>query len=157
MSDAGGIHVYSNIIRMLKEAGVGYTATEHEAVLTSEEAARIRGAPLKTGVKAMVLKTLEGLFSLVLLPADRKVDMRLIAGLEHTPSVFMASPDELMKATGCRAGAVPPFGHKNRMKTYMHMAVLENEWVNFNAGMRTRSVRMKAKDLERIVVPIMFE
>jgi len=156
MSDASGIHVYSKIIGMLDGTGAEYATTEHEPVLTSEQAAKVRGVPLKTGVKAMVMKTLEGSFFLTLVPADRKVDMRLMAKLEGASSVFMATPEEVMKLTGCMVGAVPPFGHKTRLRTYMHRAILENEWVNFNAGVRTRSVRMKAKDLKGIIKPQPF-
>ena len=155
MGVTSGIQVYSKVIRMLDEAHAEYATTEHEPVITSEQAAKVRGAPLKTGVKAMLLKTLEGAFFLTLVPADRKVDMRLMAKLERS-SVFMATPEEVLKLTGCMVGAVPPLGHKTKLKTYMHRAVLENEWVNFNAGMRTRSVRMRAKDLENMIKPQLF-
>ena len=148
--------MYDRVIRMLKEADVQYEATEHEPVRTSWQAAKVRGVPLRTGVKAMVLKTLEGNLLLVLIPADRRVDMKKMAELEKTSYVSLASPEEVFGLTGCRLGAVPPFGHKTKLKTYMHKAILENEQVNFNAGLRTRSVRMRSKDLEKFIKPVMF-
>lgn len=150
------MQVYSNIIGILKDAGAEYQVSEHGAVRTSAQAAKVRGAELKTGVKAMVLKSLEGRFMLVLLPADQRVDFKKVAELEGTTRVALAAEEEVFKVTGCRLGGVPPFGHKTKLKTYMSKDVLSNEWINFNAGLRTRSVRMKSDDLRKIINPIMF-
>lgn len=149
--------MYSNVIRLLDEAKVQYETFEHEAVRTSEQASKVRGVPLKSGVKAMVLKTAENDFIVVLIPADQRIDMKVIASLEQTKHVSLASPEEVFKKTGCKLGGVPPFGHKNKLKTYMSKDVLQNEWINFNAGLRTRSVRMRSEDLKTIANPIMFE
>jgi len=150
------MQVYSNVIRILNAEGVDYQASEHEPVRTSEEAARVRGVELKTGVKAMVLKTSEGDFFLILIPADHKVDFKKAAEMEKTKHVSLANPDEVLKLTGCKLGAVPPFGHKTKLKTCMQDTVLDNDWVNFNAGLRTRSVKMRSQDLKKIINPIMF-
>lgn len=143
--------VVKNVVRMLEEKGIEYKMTEHDAVYTSEEAAKVRGVDLKQGVKAMVLKTKEGGFIMVLLPADQRVDMKRIAKLEGTWKVRFASPDEVLELTGCRVGAVPPFGHKTRLKTYLDNRVLENERIDFNCGEHTRSIEMAGKDLIKVL------
>ena len=143
--------VVRTIIRMLEEKGIEYRITEHKAVHTSQEAARVRGVSLRQGVKAMVLKTQEGKFVLALVPADQKVDLKKIAGLEGTKRMSLADPDEVFRLTGCRIGAVPPFGHKTRLKTYLDERVLENERIDFNCGEHTRSVQMSGKDLLKVV------
>ena len=70
------MNTVENLFRILDENGIEYKKSEHPPVKTSEEAARIRGVDLKTGVKAMLLKTKQGKFILVLLPADKKIDFK---------------------------------------------------------------------------------
>lgn len=44
------------IKELLNSNGITYEVSEHEPVYTSEQAAKVRGVELKTGVKALVLK-----------------------------------------------------------------------------------------------------
>ena len=43
------------------------------------------------------------------------------------------------------------------LKVYFDKSVVENEVVAFNAGSHTRSIKMKAKDLVRVVNPVIGE
>jgi Ala-tRNA(Pro) deacylase len=143
--------VFENIKEILEKRGISYSVFEHEPVYTSRQAAIVRGAELKTGVKAMVLKTGEGRFVLVLVPADKRVDIGKIKELEKTKKVELASPEEVLGATGCQVGSVPPFGFRKKLKTYFEEAILENECINFNAGEHTKSIGMRSKDLADII------
>lgn len=141
---------------MLDQAEVEYKVTEHKAVYTSQEAADVRGVDIKTGVKALLVKTEEGKFLMILVRGDKKADMKRIAKLEKTRKVRLASPEEVKEQTGCEIGSVPPFGHVNHIKTYMDETILENEEANFNIGKHTKSITMKAKDLMNVIDPVMF-
>ena len=46
----------SRVLELFKKESVEYKLYEHEPVFTSEQASKVRGVELKTGVKAMVLK-----------------------------------------------------------------------------------------------------
>ena len=52
---------------------------------------------------------------------------------------------------GCEIGAVPPFGHNTKVKTYLSKEFAEHEWVYFNIGEHTRSARIHGKDLQKAV------
>jgi len=43
--------------KLLDENGANYKVLTHERVFTSQQAAKIRGVPLSSGVKAMVAKS----------------------------------------------------------------------------------------------------
>lgn len=144
--------VFENIEGILKEKDIEYEVSEHKPVFTSEEAAEVRGVELKTGVKAMVLETSEGLL-MALVPADKRVDMDRIKKLEKTDWVSLAKPGKVFAVTGCKVGSVPPFGYKNRLKTYFDEGILENEKINFNAGKHEVSIHMGAEDLKEAVEP----
>jgi Ala-tRNA(Pro) deacylase len=148
--------VLENIKRILDAKGISYHISEHAAVYTSEDAARVRGVDVRTGVKALVTKTAEGGLLLILVRADKRADLESIALMEGTRKLKLASPQEVLEATGCEIGSVPPFGHVTKLKTYFDREILENEEVNFNAGLHTVSVRMNAKDLKDVVGGIVY-
>jgi Cys-tRNA(Pro) deacylase len=134
-----------------------YTVSEHEPVYTSKQAAKVRGVELRTGVKALVLRTKEGGFVMGLVAADRRIDLRKLAKVVGTKSLGLASPKEVLEITGCEVGSVHPFGNLHGLPTYMDASVLENESVNFNAGLHTVSIQMKTKDLVKAIGPVIDE
>lgn len=99
--------VTKRIEQMLKDSGFEHEITEHGPVYTSEEAANVRGVELRTGVKALVLKTTDGNFILGLCPADKRVDLKKLAGIEGVKRLRLASPEEVKKVTDCGIGSVP--------------------------------------------------
>ena len=130
-----------------------YKLSEHEPVYTSEQAAKVRGGELKTGVQALVLKTHESKFILVLVAADRRIDLKKLAKHLNTKSLKLAKPKEVLKRTSCEIGSVHPFGIIHNLPTYLDTSVLENEYVEFNVGVHTKSIRMKSKDLVEVIKP----
>jgi Ala-tRNA(Pro) deacylase len=149
-------NVTKNIIRILNEKGIEYKLLEHEPVYTSEQAAQVRGVSVKTGVKALVLKTKENEFILALVRADKRADLKAVAAAAGTKKVKLASPEEVLRVTGCEIGSVPPFGHLTELKTYMDRDILDQEEVNFNIGEHTKSIRMKANDMLKVISPALI-
>lgn len=150
------MEIEDRIKKILDAKGITYKTSTHPAVYTSEEAAKIRGVELKTGVKALVAKTTEGKFIMVLVRGDKRADLKRVAKLEKTKKVFLGTPEEVKETAGCEIGSVPPFGHPKPLKTYMDESILENEHVNFNIGSHTRSMTVKASDLAKAIGAIMF-
>jgi Ala-tRNA(Pro) deacylase len=148
--------VAKRIENILKEGGFDHEIMDHGPVFTSEEAANIRGVSLKSGVKALLLKTTDGGFVMGLCPGDKRLDLKKIAKKEGVKKASLASKEEVLKITGCEIGSVPPFGYPKKLKTYMDRDVLENEWVNFNIGLHTKSASMKSADLRKLVNPVLM-
>ena len=146
--------VFERIRGVLESKGIWHEVKEHEPVFTSEQAAQVRGVPLRMGVKAMVLKSGEG-FILVLIRADKRVDLKLVEELEGK-RVRLATAEEVLRVTGCEIGSVPPFGFLKPFKTYLDKEVLQEERVTFNAGLHTASVVMEGKDLLKVVSAVLF-
>ena len=139
---------------LLDRNGIFYEVSEHVPVFTSEEAARVRGVGLKTGVKALVLKSERGIFVVGLVAADRRIDLKRLAKVVGAKKLKLASSEEVLKLTGCDVGSVHPFGNLYGLATYLDRSVLDNDMVNFNAGLHTVSVHMSAKDLVRAIKPV---
>lgn len=146
-----GIEEVERIKAMLAEANVNFEVIEHEPVRTSEDAARIRNAPLKAGIKAIVVKQRDTQnFYVADIPADKKVDFKKLEKIIGCNSLTMASPQEVLEETGCEVGGVPPLGHKNQLTIYVDRNVFENDFNEFNAGLTTVSVRINSNELEKV-------
>src|SRR3989344_4286911 len=148
--------VFSMIKDVLNKEKIDYEVLEHRPVFTSKEAAEVRGTELKQGTKALVLKTEEG-FIQACVSGSKELDIEKLQKITLFKRIEMANAKDVRKATGCNIGSVPPFGNLFDLKTYFDKLIAENNIVAFNAGSHTRSIKMKAKDLVRIVNPVMGE
>lgn len=144
--------VFENIKFVLDKHGVKYEIFEHEPVYTSEDAARVRGENPKIGAKSLLFIA-DGEPVLLVLPGDRRVDSTIFKKNFSIKDLRLATPKEVMKFTAVPIGAVPPFGSVMDLKTFCDRSLLVNEEIVFNAGEHTVSIKMKAKDYERVVKP----
>lgn len=154
--EGGGKAVYERIVGDIKALKLAFEPYEHEAVRTSEDAAKIRNTPLYEGAKALVLYADEKPV-MVVVPGDRKLDMKAFKSQYHIRDLRMATPAQVEEVTGVTIGAVPPFGHIFGIPAYMDAAFKENSHVSFNAGLHTHSIRMSEKDYEKMAKPTIGE
>jgi Ala-tRNA(Pro) deacylase len=144
------------LLELFREESVEYKLFEHEAVYTSEEASKVRNVELKSGVKAMLLKTVEGKYILTDIAANRRIDFGKLEKQIVTPKtkhLRFATRGEVISVTRCEPGSVHPFGRLFGLETYLDISVLENERVNFNIGLVTKSVQISNSDLARVLRP----
>lgn len=144
--------IFEEIKELLDEKKVIYQFKVHPPTYTSEESALHRGEPLKIGAKAMILKTDTG-FMMAALPADRKIDSARLKEIFHTKNLRFATKEELLEKTGLVPGAIPPFGSLFNTPMIIDKALLEEEYIAFNAGSLEKSIKMKTKDYMEIVKP----
>ena len=133
----------------LRERGVRFQVMEHAPAFTSEEAARVRGTPIEAGAKALVLLA-EDRPAQVVLPAHRRVDNARIRAILGTRTLRFATPEELLTLTGCRPGAVPPFGNLFGLPVLVDEELAARGEIAFNAGSNSVSIVMRAEDFIRL-------
>ena len=149
----------SDILNLLKQKGCWLETFEHEPVVTSEEAAKLRhGYSLSQGAKAIIVKIKnsdgENEFVMLVLPGDKKFSGLKVKKLLKAKELRFATADEISKLTGgIQIGGIPPFGNLFEIRVFVETTLLENEKIIFNAGDRSFSVAMKAKDYLEIVNP----
>jgi len=146
---ADGRPVTERLLGWLREQGVAFTVMEHAPVSTSEEAARVRGTPIEAGAKALVLLA-EDRPVQVVLPGHRRVDNARLRAILGTRTLRFASPEELLRLTGCAPGAVPPFGNLFDLPVLVDVELARRENIAFNAGSNAVSVLMGAADFLRL-------
>ena len=151
-----GEQVLEAIRRLLTEAGVPFREVSHAPTYTSEESARARGAELRTGGKALLLKT-DDVFRLFVLPADRKLDSSAVKRELGVKKTRFATAEELHDVTGLVPGSVPPFGPPVLpFPLYVDEAIRHNERIAFNAGALTTSIILAVNDYLAVARPAVF-
>ena len=146
------ISVFERLHERLQSAGITFTVLRHEPVYTSEQAAAVRGVPLSSGAKALVLKAGEA-FVLAVVPADRKLDSKKARTALGARSVRFATREEVEQLTGLQPGSIPPFGSLFGLPTCCDPALGENASINFNAGDHAVSVQMSYADYVAVEKP----
>jgi Ala-tRNA(Pro) deacylase len=141
------------LLELFQDEHVEYRIFEHAPVYTSEQASKVRGVDLKSGVKAMLLRAHEGKFVLADIAADRRIDFAKLERMLVSKHVRFATKEEVLSVTRCEPGSVHPIGRLFGIETYLDNSVLQNEHVNFNIGMLTKSVQITSQDLLRVMIP----
>ncbi len=138
---------------LLVENNLWHEVFEHEPVVTSEDAAKLRtGYLLQQGTKALIVKVAvpeEGKkFVMLVVPGDKRFDEDKVKKALGFKSIRFATEAEVGEITsGVERGGVPPFGALFGLETYFDQGIFKNEKIIYNAGDRSISVAMISKDL----------
>ncbi|MCF7798921.1 YbaK/prolyl-tRNA synthetase associated domain-containing protein [Candidatus Woesearchaeota archaeon] len=136
------------IIALLNEKNISFKHQQHKTIKkTAIQAANIRGSELGEGAKALILKTKSERYIQVILPADKKVDLKVIKKIVGEKNISLASPNEVLTLTDCVLGSVPPFGVLWNIKVIGDNKLLEKKEVVFSAGTLQDSIYIKPKEL----------
>ena len=145
--------VLEKIKEILDSLSIEYELLNHEPVYTSADAAKIRDMGLSNGAKALVFVA-DGEPVLIVVPGDKKVDLRKFKQLFKVKDLRMSSREEVKEITTLEVGSIPPVGKAMNLKSYFDASFLDKEIVAFNAGSHSVSIRMKARDLIQAENPI---
>jgi len=142
----------NRIKKFFEDNNIQIDYLEHEAVITSQDAAKTRGFELKQGIKAILFTNGNNEWVIVDVPAHMKVDAKKVAELLNWSKnkIRIATPEEVMEKAGCEIGAVPPFGHKEQIQILVDIGIYENKESTFNIGLRTHSVKIKTEFMKKV-------
>lgn len=144
---------YKAITKLLQSYSIDYEELEHEPVFTSEQAAKIRGLKLSQGAKALLLCADGQFFLLAIVPGNRKLDTKALKKILGIKDLRFATPKEVKEVMGCEIGACYPLGVIANLKTYVDNHLAQEEIISFNAGLHTKSIKMKCKDYLKLAQP----
>ena len=104
---------------------------------TADEAARAVGAEVGQIVKSLVFAAdeVDGLQPfLILVSGANTVDLALLGAVLTVPRIRRATADEARELTGFSIGGIPPFGHRQQIRTVMDPDLTRYEKVWAAAG-----------------------
>ena len=148
-----------NVEDFLKSKDIKYVLHEHQAVYTCEEAEKYCGNVPGLACKNLLLQDKKGRrYFLVVLPAEKRTDLKKFAGIVGEVKVSFASPEILMEKLGLNPGAVSPFGllndNKKEVEVYIDSDVYNADIVSFHPNRNTASVELSGEMFRKFLKSI---
>lgn len=145
------------IIAFLDQNGVMYELKEHAPVYTAPQMAEYLGTSEQRIAKSMVLKKSDGGYVLAVLPGRLKIDFTRFAAILGVEKVSLAPIPDAERIARCSVGSVHPFGNLVDLRTYLDRHLLSLDFVYFNPGSHTKSIKISTDDLVHLVKPTVTE
>ena len=138
------------VAAFLRAAAVDATVQEFPGgTPTAQAAADAIGCELRQIVKTLVF-TCDGAFVLAMLPGDLRADEAKVATAAGATEVRIATPDEVMTATGFEPGAVAPFPQRAVHLAFLERTVLQHTRVWIGAGSPAHMAALAPAELQRL-------
>ncbi len=133
----------------LKKQNVPFEAVEHKIVYTAYDLAATLKEKLEGIGKTLLIKADNG-FVLVLLPANRRLDLAKLKKALGAKKLSIVSEKEMIAKFKVKAGGLTSFGALHKAEVFVDAALLKTSKVLVAAGSFTDHVRMKARDFVRM-------
>lgn len=143
-----------NSMRLLDVNQILYDLFTYDASLhDASEVARAVGVPVNTVYKTLVVeKASGGKPVLVMIAADRHLDLKKFAASIGQKKVNMASHADAEKMTGLKVGGIGALALvQKHWEVYLDKAAADLDAILVNGGQRGVNLRVPVKDLVRIV------
>jgi len=137
----------SVVTEHLQQQGSAFEVLAHRQAYTCADEARALGIDAGEVVKTVAVRVGGG-YALMVIPASRRLDLRLVRDAVGDNHARLATEDELRRDfAGYELGALPPLGALVSTRVCVDPEVLEYDTVAFAAGTQTESVKMRTQDL----------
>jgi Ala-tRNA(Pro) deacylase len=142
-----------DVLERLRQEGIEFEVSHHPEAFTAQQLAAVEHVPGRNVAKPVIVQA-DGEYVLCVLPACRRLDLRAVGDSLYTNGVELASEAKLAELfPDCELGAEPPIGVFFGLRTLVDYQLMADEYIVFQAGSHTRSVRMAWSDFERLTDP----
>ena len=149
------------VTNYLDRLGIHYRLLRHEAVVTTEESRLIIHVDNCMSCKSLYVKDKKSdNYYLVVLPFDKRADMRRLAGYVGAAKFEFATEEKLFADLYVHRGSVSPFAYLNEDadKYSAPLLIDESVWnaesVKFHPCDNTATVILSVSDFKRFLVSI---
>ena len=147
--------VSTRLRELLDRHGAKYEVLAHSPAYTAQEAAQSKQMSGRDIAKVVVIRQ-GGAFSLAVLPAQSRVDLKRLGAVLREEIVLASEPEIAAAFPDCELGAMPPFGILEGLKTYLDESLTHDRQIVFNAGSRVEAIRMPFEDYRRVAAPVVL-
>jgi Cys-tRNA(Pro)/Cys-tRNA(Cys) deacylase len=117
-----------------------------ETIHTSD-ASKLTGVNLNQLTKNLVGTTSEGKYVLLIVPGNRRVDLRKASQILETKNISLTPFREAESISGYPPGGTPSVGHKMPMSVVMDESLLKYETIFCGGGTRDKILELKTQDV----------
>ena len=114
-----------------------------------EQAAAERGQLPEQVVRSIVFRLSEGDFLMVLMAGPKQISWPALRSYLGLSRLTMATPEEVLAATGYQTGSVSPFGLPGPMRVIVDESVTNQNEVSIGSGLRNTTIILRKDDLMR--------
>jgi len=97
-----------------------------------------------------LVASVDGALAVALVPVDRSLDLKALAGALGGRRAEMAAADAAQRATGYVLGGISPLGQRKRLPTVVHEDALLLSTIHVSAGRRGLELALAPADLVRL-------
>jgi Ala-tRNA(Pro) deacylase len=140
----------------LESLGIGYTRHEHPAIATAEAGKEHWAGIEAAHCKNLFLRNQKGTrHYLVILPYQKRADLRAVAEQIGDGKLSFASPERLLAHLGVTPGSVSPFGLLNdrdrAVRVFVDRDLALAKLISFHPNVNTATVVLAYPDFERFL------
>ncbi|MDP3881609.1 MAG: YbaK/EbsC family protein [Nanoarchaeota archaeon] len=148
-----------NLKLYLKEKGIIYKEHTHPAVFTVAESKEVIKEYSYLHTKNLFLKDKNGRFYLVCLPAEKRLDVKLLEKHLHIKKLKFSSPEELKDELNLTPGSVSIFGiiYSKKTSLIIDQEVYDAEKTGFHPNINTATLEIDRKNLRIFLESIKVE
>jgi Cys-tRNA(Pro) deacylase len=140
------------VIKLLNERRIDYRLLKlPERAYTVNDVVRLAGVKTQEICKTILLigkKSKRPV--IVIVPGDKRVNIASVE-LIVNEKLRLARKDEIKQITGYELGALPPYGHKKKIRTIVDKLLIMQPKINFSAGIHNLGVEINSRDFSRVV------
>lgn len=149
----------THVENFLKSKGIEFILHEHPAVFTCEEAEKNCGDIPGLSSKNLFLQGKKsGRYFLIILPAQKRADLKKIGEIVGDKQISFASPEALLEKLGLTPGSVSPFGLLNdknhEVDVYIDRKVYDANIVSFHPNRNTASLELSGEMFRKFLQTI---
>ncbi|MBO3803413.1 MAG: aminoacyl-tRNA deacylase [Candidatus Brockarchaeota archaeon] len=131
----------------LKAEGIWHRFIDKEETVHTKDASQVTGIELRRITKNLACRTSDGECVLLIIPGDRRVDLKAAADALRVKNVSLLSPRESESVTGYPPGGTPSIGHDSKMRAVLDRRLLGFETVFCGGGRRDKLLELRTKDV----------
>src|SRR5437660_10965870 len=146
------MEIPKRLIDCLNENQVRYEILHHPEAVTAQRIAQAEHVKGRHHAKVVMIKSGEQ-HLMAVLPADHQVDLKKLRKTTGKSASLDTEKEFKSLFPDCAIGAMPPFGNLYGVPTYVDKSLAEEDYIVFEAGTHTDTIKMGYRDYEKIVKP----
>ena len=141
----------------LKGRGIWHRFVEKAETVHTSDASKATGIPLARITKNLVSVTDLGEFVLLVVPGDRRVDLKKAARVLDVRNVSTLPFKDAEAVSGYPPGGTPTVGHKRRMRVVLDLSLQSHETLFCGGGSKNRILELRTQDVVRLTDALVAE
>ena len=152
----------NSVEQFLQSKHIDFIHHDHPAVFTCEQAAIFHElVPGTPGKNLFLIDTKSGRLFLVILPVEKKADLKFLTLHFWATKLSFGSPDLLLQKMGLTPWSISPFGliHNTErdIEVYIDQEIYDAELVNFHPNINTASLSLTREMFHRYLETLHHE